>query len=300
MNAKPASLLLIDDDETVHPLIELYLEGVVDQVLHAHNPDAAMELAVKNQPDLILLDIEMPTANGIDVCRQLKEAESTRDIPVIFITGDKSVYQIARALDAGGSDYITKPFEAIELRARIRSSLRNKKLIDLLRENSTIDPLTGLGNRAAFDTGLGVAMADLARYANPCSLLMIDLDFFKSVNDKHGHGIGDEVLRAMGITLRACCRTVDVPCRYGGEEFGIVLNRTRAPDARSIAERIQNEIRKLRVPVGDDFLKITASMGLACTETQSQPLNQKKLLEMADTALYLAKKQGRDRLVIAA
>ncbi len=299
MSKSQLSILVIDDDEQVQRVMSFHLESIADKVLHCQDSTQALEMVKQNQPDLILLDFDMPGTNGLDLCRILKDQEETRDIPVIFLTGERSVSLIVRALDSGGADYITKPFEVIELQARVRAALRSKRLIDLLKENSTIDPLTGLGNRAEFQKSLELAISNLARYRQHFSLVMVDLDYFKQINDKHGHRIGDETLTATGKAIRAVSRSTDAACRFGGEEFAVILHRTSLDEGRLVAERMQRAIRSIRVPIGEDFLSVTASLGLACTETVPQALTSERLIELADQAMYVAKKQGRDRLVVA-
>jgi len=291
------TLLVIDDDPNIHELVDFHLEGVVDEIIHAVLPGQGVKMADHHAPDVILLDIDMPKMDGFQVCRQIRECESARGIPILFLTKDKSVHHIAKALDTGGTDYVTKPFHAIELQARVRAALRIKRLVDLLREHGRIDALTGLNNRGAFDEGLAAAVANHERNSQPFGLLMLDLDRFKLINDTYGHGIGDEVLRQTGPVIRSICRPYDLATRYGGEEFAIIVNQTGTDDAKRIALRLLDKIREIVVRVGESDLRITASAGLACTPGSRHTVDGVELLKAADAALYEAKNQGRDRLV---
>ncbi len=291
------TLLIIDDDPNVHDLVDFQLEGVVERIIHAVLPDKGITMASECAPDVILLDIDMPKLDGFQVCRQIRECESARDIPILFLTKDKSVHHIAKALDTGGTDYVTKPFHAIELQARVRVALRTKRLVDLLKEHGRIDALTGLNNRGAFDEGLDAAVANHMRNGQPFGLLLLDLDHFKSVNDTYGHGIGDEVLRQTGVAIRSLCRPYDLAARYGGEEFAIIFNQTGPDDVERIALRLLGRIREIVVAVGENELRITTSAGLALALEVRNTFDGPELLKAADVALYQAKSQGRDRLV---
>ncbi len=218
-------LLVIDDDPNAHDLTDYYLDTVVSKMLHAYTGREGVRIAETSSPDVILLDIEMPGMDGFQVCTQLKEADATRNIPILFLTSDKQRRHIVKALDHGGSDYVTKPFFPEELQARVRSALRGKRASDVLREQALFDPLTNLANRRAFDEGLNASIADFTRNGYEFSLLLLDLDHFKAVNDTYGHGVGDAVLTQVGATMRKMSRRYDLAGRYGGEEFGLVLNQ---------------------------------------------------------------------------
>ena len=229
----------------------------------------------------------------------IKENEATRDIPILFLTIDQNVDHLARALDCGGSDYILKPFNAVELEARVRVALRTKRMFDLLREQAHMDALTGLHNRAALEDALAAAAAALDRSGHPFSLVMIDLDRFKAINDTFGHGVGDAVLREIGGSIRACCRPYDVACRLGGDEFTVVLGHTEGEAAIRVANRIGDGIRQVAVRTGSTDVQVTSSAGVASTAEMPSDFDAQALLKAADTALYQAKRDGRDRIVRA-
>jgi diguanylate cyclase (GGDEF)-like protein len=293
------TVLVIDDDASVHRAVERRLEGVVDQVLKADGPTKGLRIAIQEKPDVILLDVNMPRIDGFKVCRHLQENSGTHDIPILFLTADQNPDNLAKALNAGASDYISKPFNAVELEARVRVALRTKQMIDLLRERARIDALTGLNNRAAMDDALIAATSAFHRTGQPLALLMIDLDHFKKINDTYGHGVGDDVIRRVGALIRAGCRPYDIACRFGGDEFGLILAQTDTACAKQISERILNGINKIEFRVGDDEIEITCSGGLASSIEMRGRFEPAELLKAADEALYNAKSEGRNRLAMA-
>lgn len=292
-------VLIIDDDRHVFTSVSELLTGLADEVEWASLPERGIRMAMQLRPDIILLDINMPNMDGLKVCRHLKEAEATRDVPVLFLTIESNVSSLARALDCGGADYILKPFNEIDLRARVRVALRTKRMIDLLKEQARIDALTGLSNRAGLDTALSSSVAAHERLGQPFALLMLDIDRFKKINDEHGHGVGDEVLREIAASLRLGCRPYDTPCRFGGDEFGIVLDQTEGEHARTTGDRILERIRLLTPGEAHSALKISCSAGVASTAELRPGFTVDDIVKAADAALYRAKRDGRDRLRIA-
>ena len=296
-----AIALVIDDDRSVHDEVDRALgPPLISRVEHAFLPGDGIRAAVELLPDLILLDIHMPEIDGFKVCRVLKENASTRDIPILFLTVETKADHIARALDCGAVDYVSKPFNHTELQARIRVALRSRDLIELLKEQARVDALTGLLNRAALDDALRAAASAHERIGQSASLLLLDVDHFKATNDQHGHGVGDEVLRAVGRCLRACCRPYDVACRFGGDEFAVIFAQTDSSGAITAAERMISGIRELRIECGDseDVAAVTVSGGLVSGLDGVDFFEVPELMEAADVALYRAKEQGRNRLVV--
>jgi diguanylate cyclase (GGDEF)-like protein len=292
-------ILIIDDDAHVSKHVQDLLGDHVGEVNHARMPEQGIRLALLEQPDLILLDINMPRMDGLKVCRHLKEADATRDIPILFLTVEANVENLARALDCGGADYILKPFNEIDLAARVRVALRTKSMIDLLKEQARIDALTGLGNRTAFDTALASSIATWERGSQPFSLLLFDLDHFKRTNDAHGHGVGDELLRAVGARLRSCCRPYDTACRLGGDEFVVILGQVQGAQALSASERLLEAVRCTTCEFGDERIAAACSAGLATVADLPEGFTAADILDAADAALYRAKRNGRDRLCAA-
>lgn len=291
-------VLIIDDSPDIHRLLAVRLrtEGVV--LHHALDSTSGLEMAVAVQPDLILLDLVMPGTGGLEVCRALKESPLTQDIPVIFLSGTTDAEVKVQGFDLGAIDYVTKPFEVCELRARVRSALRMKRAHDLLAARAFLDALTGLHNRAYFDRRLADELAASRRYGRDVSLLMVDIDHFKQVNDLHGHPAGDRVLGAVGEALTQYSRETDVACRYGGEEFALILTETKEAAARVRADRLLDTFHRLPTPIRGRVL--TCSIGLVGTDTFSpQDLDPVTFVAAADGALYTAKKLGRDRVCAA-
>jgi diguanylate cyclase (GGDEF)-like protein len=292
-------VLVIDDDTTIHEEVERSLRPhLANRVESAYVPGDGIRCAFESPPDVILLDINMPDMDGFKVCRILKENSTTRDIPVLFLTVDTNVVHLARALDCGATDYIRKPVNAIELQARVRVALRDKQLVDLLKEQARIDALTGLWNRAALDDALVAAAAANERTGQPASFLMVDVDHFKEINDGYGHGVGDQVLRSAGHAIKNCCRPYDIACRYGGDEFGVIFGQVENGDARCAASRLLDELRRVEVVVGTNALNITVSAGLAPSDLLRDGFSGQDLLKAADSALYHAKQSGRNTLVV--
>jgi diguanylate cyclase (GGDEF)-like protein len=275
------------------------LESVVDHVLKADSPTKGLRIAIQERPDVILLDVNMPQIDGFKVCRHLQEIPTTHDIPILFLTADQNPGNLAKALDAGASDYISKPFNAIELEARVRVALRTKQVIDLLQERARIDAVTGLNNRAAMDDALIAATSAFQRTGHPVALLMIDLDHFKKINDTYGHGVGDDVIRRVGASIRAGCRPYDMACRFGGDEFGVILAQSDTACAVKISKRILSVINKIKIRAGGDEIEVVCSGGLASATEMPIDFEPADLLKAADKALYSAKSEGRNRLVVA-
>jgi diguanylate cyclase (GGDEF)-like protein len=187
----------------------------------------------------------------------------------------------------------------IELKARVRVVLREKAMVDLLREQARLDALTGLHNRAAFDDAITAAASAWDRTRTPVGLLLLDLDHFKRVNDDHGHGVGDELLRAVGAAIRKCCRPYDTPCRFGGDEFAVILNQSAGDDAVCAAVRLREALDLLEIAAGDTQLRPSMSAGLVSTAGLDRLFEPSELLEAADAALYQAKNAGRGQLALA-
>jgi diguanylate cyclase (GGDEF)-like protein len=254
-------------------------------------------MAKEHLPDVVLLDIDMPRMDGYAWCRELKSDDDTRDSQVLFLTGESEEHQIVRALDSGGTDYVTKPFNVVILQARVRAALRTKRLVDLLKREARIDGLTGLPNRRVFEEALEQYWSEYERHAANFAVVMLDLDHFKSINDEFGHGIGDEVLRRAGKALQSFRRRYELAYRFGGDEFVMLLRGVDEEGAVSAVQRILDAIDEIQLPVGGREVGITASAGIANISAASPVSGAARLLEIADAALYRAKAEGRARLV---
>ena len=290
------TVLAIDDSPEIHQLLKFRLKNLDVELAHADSGFDGFDQALAVNPDLILLDVMMPDASGFDICRKLKTTKQTRNIPVIFLTGASDVDQKVLGFDVGAVDYIQKPFDSVELNTRVRAALRTKRFQDRLAQSAMIDGLTGLWNRAHFDQRIHEEVAAALRYDRPMSLIMMDVDKFKNLNDNHGHLFGDEVLQVVGDVLQDSVRTSDWPCRYGGEEFGLILRETDLDGAIILAERIRKEIGSLQLHNKAQLVPVTSSFGVVSSTLCMNPcdLSSKWMIGSADRALYAAKEGGRN------
>jgi diguanylate cyclase (GGDEF)-like protein len=191
-------------------------------------------------------------------------------------------------------DYVTKPFDQVELRARVRAALRTKRLQDILEQQSFLDGLTGLWNRPYLDRRLESELNVAVRYDRPLSLVMVDIDQFKRVNDSYGHLLGDVVLQSVAEALRAYARRSDIVARYGGEEFAVLLTDTALQPGSIVAERLRMSVESRQFEAHGKLVMVTASFGLACTENLPGPLDPESLINSADRALFASKAAGRN------
>jgi diguanylate cyclase (GGDEF)-like protein len=302
MNGKHGTVLVIDDSPTsAHQLFALL--GRDYDVLVATRGTAGIELAAAERPDLILLDVVMPGIDGYEVCGRLKADERTLDIPVVFVTSLGEESDETRGLSLGAIDYLTKPLRPAIVRARVKNHIELKRNRDLLQRLTTLDPLTGIDNRRRFDECLSTEWSRAVREQHTLSLVMIDVDRFKEVNDRYGHAFGDHCLIRIAEVLRdALLRPADMVARYGGEEFGCVLPGTDLGGAVQLAERMRAAVEALAIefPKSDeDFVDgeapvhLTVSLGVASVVPENNA-PARSLLEAADHALYQAKLAGRN------
>ncbi len=290
---RPQRVMVVDDDPAIHHLVRARLKDESLDIVSVFLGSDALPQIIEQQPDLILLDIDMPDMSGLDVCRQIKGSAATMQIPVIFLTGADSMEDKVTGLDLGAVDYVTKPFNPIELRARVRAALRTKFVIDLLAQKAMIDGLTGLWNRGFLDQTLATQIAHAQRNGTPFSLIICDVDHFKLVNDRFGHPVGDDVLRSVARVMRRRVRSSDSVCRYGGEEFVIIASGATAEQTEMLAEDVRRLIEATVTISGRPEVRVTASLGVA----QYDGNGATDLLRRADEALYAAKQAGRNTVV---
>lgn len=288
MSKKSSKILIIDDSKPIHSLVKARLAGDSYEFFSAEDGVSGIELAKQILPDLILLDVDMPEMKGVEVCQKLKEVGKLFNVPVIFLTGSSTVEEKVNGLKAGAVDYVTKPFDAAELSARVGAAMRTKNLLDLLATKAQIDGLTGLHNRSYFDQRLAQELAG----QESISCVIADIDHFKSVNDRFGHPFGDQVLRDFALLLNDQAGSDAVVCRYGGEEFVILYPGLAEEDAYLRAEKIRNALPNLDLKFKGQEVKVTASFGVAQG-------NSKDLVDQADAALYFSKHNGRNRVTRA-
>jgi two-component system cell cycle response regulator len=301
-----AQVLLVDGRGSSQERIIRALKPVAD-ITAMSDPQAALFEAAENPFDLVIVNTNFDDYDPLRLCSQLRSLERTRFLPVLLVTehGDDQV--IVRALDLGVNDYIVRPIDPNELVARTLTQIKRKRYNDRLRlsvrqtiELAVTDALTGLHNRRYLDNHLKVLFARATARGRPLSVCITDIDRFKSVNDTHGHDAGDEVLKEVAARIRSTVRGADLACRFGGEEFVVVMPDTDSATAALIAERLRNIIEQTPFVLKSNgaSLNITASLGIACNRSGAETPEQ--LLKQADRALYDAKNGGRNRVVAAA
>lgn len=299
-------VLLVDGRATSQERIVRALKPIAD-VEAISDPQAALFQAAEHPYELVIVNSNFDDYDPLRLCSQLRSLERTRFLPVLLVTEASAEDMVVRALDLGVNDYIVRPVDPNELVARSLTQIRRKRYNDRLRANvqhtiqlAVTDPLTGLSNRRYLDTHLKMIFNRSLARSRPLSILMADIDRFKLVNDTHGHDAGDQVLREFAARIRSTVRGADLACRYGGEEFVVVMPDTSAEIASAVAERLRASIEgtPFTLKGSADMLHITASFGIAArTHSVETP---EQLMKQADLALYEAKSTGRNRVVAAA
>ncbi len=301
-----AQVLLVDSRGASQERIIKSLKPIAE-VIAMSDPQAAVFEAAENPLDLIIVNSNLEDYDPLRLCSQIRSLERTRFIPILLITEQGDEQMIIRSLDLGVNDYIVRPLDPNELIARTLTQVRRKRFNDRLRnsvrqtiELAVTDGLTGLHNRRYLDTHLRTLFARAKVRGRPLTLCITDIDRFKQVNDVYGHDAGDEVLKEFAGRIRSTVRGADLACRYGGEEFVVVMPDTPAEAAAAVAERLRGmiEARPFQLRSGETPLMLTASMGIATIGPGIETPEQ--LLKQADRALYEAKNSGRNRVVAAA
>jgi two-component system cell cycle response regulator len=295
MSSDRTKVLLVDDDPAMLRLLAKWVEAEGYQVLRAGDARMAMELIEEEHPRLLVTDWEMAPINGLELCRWVRSQNFGHYIYTIFLTVRTDSADMVKGLDAGADDFLKKPIDRNELLARIRAGSRVMELEQRLSLLANTDGMTGLSTRRVLFEDLRREWNRSERYHTPLSCVMIDIDFFKRINDTYGHQAGDEVLRQLGQLLSGGVRTCDFIGRYGGEEFCVVLPQTSEQQAAHWAERMRGCIAELSVTLNDLKLGITASFGVA--QRLADTSSPEMLIDMADQALVVAKRSGRDRIV---
>jgi len=286
------TVLVVDDTEANVDILVESLDSEYE-VSVAMDGESALETVNTDPPDLLLLDIMMPGIDGYEVCRRLKSEPKTSGIPIIFITAMSEIENKTKGLELGAVDYITKPFEVAEVKARVKTHLSlmlaNKKLHQL----AETDFLTNIYNRRLFLRFLEAEINKARRYSNSFSLIMFDIDYFKAVNDTYGHDVGDYVLKSTVDVIKKNIRKTDVFARYGGEEFLIMLPEIAIEGAKLCAENTRATIEQNNF---DKVKKITISVGVTMFK-ENDTIDS--ITKRVDEALYRAKDNGRNRVEVA-
>ena len=300
MEFKKPTILVVDDMTTTLLLLHDLLKDTYEVKIAKSGTKALEILESPNDIDLILLDIEMPDMNGYDVCKRIKNNETIKNIPIIFITGRTSQEDEEYGLNLGAIDYITKPFNKAIVKLRIKNYLDLKIKNDMLEKLSMYDGLTNIRNRRFFDETFEKTFNEIKRDKKSLAVLMIDIDFFKPYNDNYGHGQGDETLRKVAKALeKTIKRASDFVARYGGEEFVILLKDINKNGVEAVANNLLNAVRELKIT--HEFSKIekyvTVSIG-ASFYNSSSDITKLELLLKADETLYSVKNSGRNNFAI--
>ena len=294
-------VLIADDDPDILFLVARLLQRDGYAVVRASDGLEALRLARETEPDLLVLDVSMPGADGYEICRQI-QSDGRGAPPVIFLTAHANTSARVSGLDAGAVDYITKPFDPEELRARVRAALRAKSVKDTLAAEAATDGLTGLLNRSQLGSHVSQLVALARRNNRPLACLMIDLDRFKAVNDTYGHAAGDAVLAETARRFGRVARESDVLIRYGGEEFLVLLPETDASGAVAVAEKLRAALAAEPVvfaPPAAPPIEIGVRASIGVASWRESMADAALLVAAADEALYRAKSLGRDRIELA-
>ncbi|HEV2952829.1 MAG TPA: diguanylate cyclase [Candidatus Dormibacteraeota bacterium] len=301
---KLGRVLIVDDEAPNRNLLTRRLAAAGYEAVAVEDGESALDLMADWGPDIVLLDLMMPGLSGFDVLERKALLPAIVDIPVVMVSAVQDEASRLRGLELGAVDYINKPFSTPELQARVRNLVRlHQQQIELNRLNAELeklngqlehlavsDALTGIANRRLFESRWEMECDRSQRYQAPLSIVVIDIDHFKRINDLHGHAAGDTILRAVAQGLSSCVRDVDMLARTGGEEFAVICPHSSGTGAEVLAERLRQAVRDL--DLRDPDIKCTISAGVASSSDVPVPV----LLEAADRALYRAKAGGRDRV----
>jgi two-component system cell cycle response regulator len=300
---KQGRILIVDDRKSSYERLATMLsdEHVVDV---EPDPAAALFRSAEGNYELIIASLSLEKFDGLRLCSQLRSLDRTRNMPILALCEPDDNARLMRGLEIGINDYLLRPIDTHELHARVRTQIKRKRYTERLRDNvqmsieaAITDGLTGLHNRRYMESHLGKLVEQAASRGKPLAVLVLDIDFFKSINDNHGHDCGDDVLREFAIRVRKSIRGIDLACRMGGEEFVVVMPETDMAVAATVAERLRRKIASEPFPIeqGKKKIDVTISIGIAAMETSHD--SAAHLLKRADQALYRAKRDGRNRVV---
>ena len=301
-DASQGRILVIEGEAGRAERIRAYLQDHHNVDVLTTPSDAVFQISGGDY-ELVLVSMALEGFDPLRVCSQIRTADQTRSLPIILIADDKDRQQVVRGLDLGVNDFIMRPLERHELAARVKTQIRRHRYTVELRESlsstmqmAVIDELTGLYNRRYFERHLALSLSKAREQDRPMAVMLLDIDFFKAVNDTHGHDVGDAVLKEFALRLQRNIRGVDLACRFGGEEFVVLMPDTDASLALHVAERVRQSIAQTQFKVGPNtLLGITVSAGMAFNEFDDD--TPETVIKRADMALYAAKRAGRNRVV---
>ena len=298
-------ILIVDDSAAVRQEIAAALNASdeFETPLECSDGFAAIRAMGDFKPDVVICDLVMPGCDGVTFLRLKNARTDLAAAPVLMVTSADDTNRKVELLERGAADYVTKPFHPRELLARVRTLCKQRLLQEELEiansklfELSCTDGLTGVFNRRHFDSTLEAEVARNARYGTPLSLILVDVDHFKLVNDQHGHTVGDDVLREIAAVLKNMVRKGDIVARYGGEELAVVLTNTQKAGAMLLAERLRAAIECVDHKAREGTFKTTASFGVSALDDREASITMAELLIRADEALYSSKRNGRNRV----
>jgi two-component system cell cycle response regulator len=296
-------ILIVDDRVSSAQRLSATLAG--DHAVDVEpNPGEALFHAAEGDYDLAIVSLALEHFDALRLCSQLRSLERTRNLPILAICEGEDNSRMIRGLEIGVNDFLMRPIDNNELHARVRTQIRKKRYTERLRDNvqmsiemAITDALTGLYNRRYMESHLATLIEQAAARGKPLTTLIIDIDYFKAINDTHGHDAGDDVLREFAIRIRKSIRGIDLACRYGGEEFVVVMPETDMAVAAIVAERLRRRIASepFSIQQGASAIEVTISIGIATLDSADD--NAGGILKRADQALYRAKRDGRNRVV---
>ena len=296
------SILIVDDRAASSERLAGMLSGEHTAAIQA-DPNEALFHAAEGSYDLLIVSLALENFDGLRLCSQLRSLERTRNVPILAIADADNNTRLVRGLEIGVNDYLSRPIDKNELLARVRTQIRKKRYTERLRDNVQLsiemaitDALTGLYNRRYMETHVGTLVEQAASRGKPLTVLVLDIDYFKSINDSWGHDAGDDVLREFAVRIRKSIRGIDLACRYGGEEFVVVMPETDMAVATMVAERLRRRIASEPFPIqqGARSIEVTISIGIAAL---GRGKDAAAVVKRADQALYRAKRDGRNRVV---
>ncbi len=294
-DSAPLTVLVVDDDPATLRLVAKITSTAGYKVVQAKDGQEALDRILRDCPDMVLTDWDMPGLDGVQLCREIRRRNLPFYLYLLLLTAKSRPEEMVQALDAGADDCISKPINPAVLMARLKAGTRTVVMERRLRRLSESDPLTGAMNRRAFHERLALEWERATRYRHPLSCVMIDLDFFKKLNDTYGHAAGDALLRAIVRLLESHRRSSNVLAHFGGEEFCVLLTETDEAGAAAWAERARVAVAEARIPFSERPLSVTASLGVATRLADTTC--PEALIALADQALGVAKESGRNRVV---